>query len=49
VTDEAGFAWVQAAGGIGIKIGAGASQAQRWLDSPQSLFHWLGQGLDMCT
>ena len=27
ITDEAGFAWVQSAGGLGIKVGPGDSQA----------------------
>jgi len=49
LSDEAGFAWAQAACGVGIKIGAGESQAQRRLDSLQNLFDWLGQGLDRYT
>jgi len=46
VTDETGFAWVQAVGaGIGIKIGNGPSQALNRLDSPEQLHHWLEQAL----
>ncbi|KAB8038518.1 trehalose-phosphatase [Janthinobacterium aquaticum] len=36
-TDEAGFATVQQAGGTGVKVGAGASVAERRLDSPDAL------------
>ena len=36
-TDEAGFAYVQQAGGTGVKVGAGASVAERRLDSPDAL------------
>ena len=41
ITDEDGFSRVQADGGIGIKIGFGASQAQQRLASPAALFAWL--------
>lgn len=47
VTDEDGFAWVQAVGGVGIKIGPGPSQALRRLDSPAALLVWLAQMLDI--
>jgi trehalose 6-phosphate phosphatase len=47
VTDEAGFAWVQNSGGIGIKIGAGASQAQARLANPAALQEWLEQALSV--
>lgn len=40
-TDESGFAVVQAAGGAGIKIGPGPTQAQHRLDSPTRLQAWL--------
>lgn len=36
-TDEAGFATVQRLGGAGVKVGAGASVAQRRLASPDAL------------
>jgi len=42
VTDEAAFAAVQAAGGIGIKVGTGDSQAQARLASPDAVRAWLG-------
>jgi trehalose 6-phosphate phosphatase len=41
VTDEAGFLRVQNMGGVGIKIGAGDTQAQRRLDNPAALLDWL--------
>jgi trehalose 6-phosphate phosphatase len=43
VTDEAGFAVVQAQGGLGIKVGTGASAAQLRCENPQSLRDWLRQ------
>lgn len=41
VTDEAGFAYVQAAGGLAIKVGDGESLARHRCASPESLRHWL--------
>jgi trehalose 6-phosphate phosphatase len=41
-TDEAGFAVVQSRGGIGIKVGPGASIAATRLPSPAALREWLG-------
>jgi trehalose 6-phosphate phosphatase len=43
VTDEAGFVLVQAQGGEGIKVGAGASAAQLRCENPQILRDWLRQ------
>ena len=43
VTDEAGFAWVQAAGGHCLKVGAGPSLARHRCDSPQALRAWLSE------
>jgi len=40
-TDEAGFAAVQARGGIGIKVGEGPSLAQQRLLSPAAMRDWL--------
>lgn len=40
-TDEAGFAAVQARGGIGIKVGEGGSIALQRLASPGALREWL--------
>ncbi len=44
-TDEAGFAAAQQAGGIGVKVGAGATQAQHRIAGPdrlrRSLADWL--------
>ncbi len=37
VTDEAGFEAVQAAGGVGVKVGPGPSAAQHRLDGPGAL------------
>ncbi len=45
VTDEAGFVQVQAAGGIGIKVGRGSSQALRRLDNPAAVLDWLARTL----
>ncbi|MGV7211125.1 trehalose-phosphatase [Oxalobacteraceae bacterium A2-2] len=42
-TDEAGFAYAQQAGGVGVKIGPGPSIALRRLDSPQALRAQLAQ------
>ena len=41
VTDEAGFAWVQAAGGQCLKVGAGPSLARHRCANPQALRDWL--------
>lgn len=48
-TDEDGFAAAQALGGIGIKIGTGATQAQWRLADPAALQHWLHQQLEAAT
>ena len=40
-TDESGFAVVQAAGGLGIKVGPGPTQARHRLDTPTQLHAWL--------
>jgi trehalose 6-phosphate phosphatase len=40
-TDESGFAAVQAAGGAGIKVGPGATQAFHRFSTPHSLRAWL--------
>lgn len=41
VTDEAGFAFVQGAGGVAIKVGDGDTQARHLCGSPQALRAWL--------
>lgn len=41
VTDEAGFAAVMAVGGIAIKVGSGASQAQYRCSTPAAVRGWL--------
>ncbi len=41
VTDEAGFSAVQAMGGIGIKVGAGATLADARCESPAAVLQWL--------
>ncbi|HWP17604.1 MAG TPA: trehalose-phosphatase [Burkholderiaceae bacterium] len=43
VTDEDGFAAVQAAGGVAVKVGAGASCASARLADPASLRDWLAR------
>lgn len=40
-TDENGFRFINALGGVSIKVGAGASNAVYRLDDPAELFHWL--------
>jgi trehalose 6-phosphate phosphatase len=45
VTDEAGFAVVQNRGGLGVKVGAGASEARHRLDSPATLLRELDLAL----
>jgi trehalose 6-phosphate phosphatase len=41
VTDEAGFAWVQAAGGIAVKVGEGPTLALQVCDTPAQVREWL--------
>lgn len=41
VTDEAGFAAVQAAGGWGVKVGEGQTTARHRCTSPAALREWL--------
>jgi len=45
VTDEAGFAWVQSAGGQCLKVGAGPSLARHRCTNPQALRDWLSAHL----
>ncbi len=40
-TDEAGFAWVQSAGGEGVKVGPGPSIARHRCPDPLALREWL--------
>ena len=42
-TDESGFSVVEALGGIGIKVGAGATLASRRCEVPADILRWLGQ------
>jgi trehalose 6-phosphate phosphatase len=49
VTDEDGFAAVQALGGEAIKVGDGPSRAQRRCPNPQALRAWLHQALELTT
>ena len=41
VTDETGFAAVQALGGLGVKVGDGATQARARLGAPADVRAWL--------
>lgn len=41
VTDEAGFAAAQALGGLGVKVGEGATQAQARIGTPAGVRAWL--------
>lgn len=43
VTDEDGIRAVQQAGGIGVRVGGGATQARHWLQDPPAVLHWLGE------
>ncbi|AVO48879.1 trehalose-phosphatase [Melaminivora suipulveris] len=49
VTDEAGFAAVQAAGGVGVKVGSGDSAARARMASPASVRAWLHQAARQLT
>lgn len=44
-TDEAGFAWVQSAGGQGVKVGPGPSVARHRCADPMALREWLSASL----
>lgn len=46
VTDEAGFEWVNQAGGISIKVGPGATCAQHRLEDPEAVLAFLHQLLN---
>lgn len=41
VTDEDGFAVVEARGGVGVKVGDGATQARMRLPDPPAVWAWL--------
>ena len=43
VTDEAGFAFVQSVGGVGVKVGTGDSAAHARIASPAAVRAWLRQ------
>ena len=45
VTDESGFAYVQRAGGVAIKVGDGDTQARHVCESPQALRAWLASSV----
>ncbi|MCY7370643.1 MAG: trehalose-phosphatase [Polaromonas sp.] len=42
-TDESGFSVVEALGGVGIKVGAGATLASRRCAFPSDILRWLAQ------
>lgn len=46
-TDEAGFAAVQAVGGVGIKVGAGDTVALERLASPAAVHGWLRESFEL--
>jgi trehalose 6-phosphate phosphatase len=46
VTDESGFDFVQAAGGVAVKVGAGPSRAGHHLADPAAMRRWLAQAAD---
>ncbi|MFJ2986469.1 trehalose-phosphatase [Collimonas sp. NPDC087041] len=46
VTDESAFSWVQSAGGVGIKVGEGQSQARLRLANPDALRNMLLEALE---
>ncbi|QYY26109.1 trehalose-phosphatase [Diaphorobacter sp. MNS-0] len=45
VTDEAGFAAAQSLGGLGIKVGEGATRAHARLATPAAVRQWLQQAV----
>lgn len=45
VTDESGFAFVQAAGGVAIKVGDGTTVARHACESPEALRRWLASAV----
>ena len=46
VTDESAFDVVQRAGGVAVKVGAGATVAQHRLSDPAALRGWLAEAVD---
>lgn len=49
VTDESGFAVVQALGGLGVKVGDGPTQARARLESPAEVRSWLQDAAEALT
>lgn len=49
ITDEAGFAGVNAAGGVSVKIGSGPSAADHRLADPAALARWLENVIAMAA
>jgi trehalose 6-phosphate phosphatase len=49
LTDEHGFAVVNAAGGIAIKVGGGSTAARYRLPDAASVLAWLSQALPGAT
>ncbi|URI09646.1 trehalose-phosphatase [Aquincola tertiaricarbonis] len=45
VTDEDGIAAAQAAGGFGVRVGPGATQARYWLEDIDAVSRWLGDAV----
>ncbi|MEF7614920.1 trehalose-phosphatase [Aquincola sp. MAHUQ-54] len=45
VTDEDGIAAAQAAGGFGIRVGPGDTQAHYWLQDIDAVARWLGEAV----
>ncbi|MCR5866661.1 MULTISPECIES: trehalose-phosphatase [Aquincola] len=45
VTDEDGIAAAQAAGGFGVRVGPGATQARYWLEDIDAVSRWLGEAV----
>jgi trehalose 6-phosphate phosphatase len=46
ISDEDGIVAAQAAGGVGVKVGAGASRARYRLANPDAVRRWLGASSD---
>lgn len=45
LTDEAGFVIARQAGGFGVKVGGGRSEADFTLSDPQAVLNWLEESL----
>jgi len=49
LTDEAGFVVVRQAGGMGVRVGGGRSEAEYGLSDPEAVLNWLEESLPCLT